>query len=103
LSSLSTPRRTIFKATSGNGRCKAFASSQGAQNAPSDLADDMLEGAEAIAESLFGSREFRRKIYYLAECSKLPIFRLRSALCARESVLLRFISGQEDRALSQES
>ena len=73
------------------------------QHASTDLADDILEGAEAIAEFLFGSPEFRRKIYYLAECSKLPIFRLGSVLCARKSVLLRFISGQEDRVLSQES
>jgi hypothetical protein len=32
LSSLSVPRMTIFKAASGSGRCKAFASSQGARH-----------------------------------------------------------------------
>ena len=31
LSSLSAPRITIFNASSGNGRCKAFASSHGAR------------------------------------------------------------------------
>jgi hypothetical protein len=31
LSSLSAPRPTIFSASSGNGRCNAFASSQGAR------------------------------------------------------------------------
>ncbi|MGY3591709.1 hypothetical protein ACVIGB_008708 [Bradyrhizobium sp. USDA 4341] len=72
------------------------------QNASSDLADDVLEGAEAIAEFLFGSRELRRKVYYLAECSKLPVLRLGSVLCAHKSVVLRFISGQEDRVLLQE-
>jgi hypothetical protein len=70
------------------------------QKTPDELAGDILEGADAIAEFLFGSREHRRKVYYLAECSKLPIFRLGSVLCARKSVLLGFISGQESRVLS---
>jgi hypothetical protein len=72
------------------------------QKTPSELANDILEGADAIAEFLFGSREHRRKVYYLAECSKLPIFRLGSVLCARRSVLLGFISGQERRVFSSE-
>jgi|GEM_PF-1592548 len=58
-------------------------------------ADDILEGAAAIAEYLFGSRDLRRKVYYLAETSKLPVFRLGSVLCARKSVLVGFIKGQE--------
>jgi hypothetical protein len=70
------------------------------QNASTELADDILESAEAIAEFLFGSPEFRRKVHYLAESSKLPVFRLGSMLCARKSVLLQFISGQENRVLS---
>jgi hypothetical protein len=65
------------------------------------LADDLLEGADAIAEYLFGSKATRRKIYYLAETSKLPVFRLGSMLCARKSVLLSFIAGQENRVLLQ--
>jgi hypothetical protein len=67
------------------------------QSSDTELADDILEGADAIAEFLFGSRSNRRKVYYLAECSKLPIFRLGSVLCARKSVLLQFIAGQEER------
>ena len=62
-----------------------------------ELAEDILEGADAIAEFLFGSRSNRRKVFYLAECSKLPICRLGSVLCARKSVLLDFIAGQEER------
>ena len=69
------------------------------QNMPNCLADDLLEGADAIAEFLFGSKESRRRVYYLAECSKLPLFRLGSVLCARRYVLLNFISGQENRVL----
>jgi len=77
------------------------------QNTSSELADDILEGAEAIAEFLFGSNadersRNRRKVYYLSECSKLPLFRLGSVLCARKSVLLSFIAGQENRVLSSE-
>lgn len=72
------------------------------QTMPNELADDILEGAEAIAEFLFGSREHKRKVYYLSETSKLPIFRLGSVLCARKSVLLDFIAGQESRVLLPE-
>ena len=67
------------------------------------LADDMLEKADAIAQFLFGSKELRHKVYYLSECSKLPVFRLGSVLCARKSVLLKFIGGQEDRLLSEQA
>jgi hypothetical protein len=63
------------------------------------LVDDLLEGADAIAEFLFGSPDCRRKVYYFSEGSRLPIFRLGSVLCARKSILLKFITGQEDRVL----
>lgn len=64
---------------------------------PHELADDLLRGADEIAEFIFGKRGGRRKIYYLAETSHLPVFRLGSVLCARKSVLLKWISGQETR------
>jgi len=63
------------------------------------LADDILRGADEIAEFIFGARGSRRKVYYLAECTRLPVFRLGSILCARKSVLLGWISGQESRVL----
>jgi hypothetical protein len=69
------------------------------QNTPNELADDMLRGADEIAEFIFGERGSRRKVYYLAECSRLPVFRLGSVLCAHKSVLLQWISGQESRVL----
>jgi hypothetical protein len=53
------------------------------------LADDILRGADEIAEFIFGPRGSRRKVYYLAECTKLPIFRLGS----------RWIEGQEERVI----
>jgi hypothetical protein len=72
------------------------------QTADRDLADDMLEGAAAIAEYLYRSKSARilRKIYYLAETSRLPIFRLGALLCARKSTLLKFIRDQEERVLA---
>ncbi|HEX3885365.1 MAG TPA: hypothetical protein VHW66_22115 [Stellaceae bacterium] len=66
-------------------------------SAAPDLADDLLRGADEIAEFIFGARGSRRKVYYLAETSHLPVFRLGAVLCARRSVLLRWIAGQENR------
>jgi hypothetical protein len=67
------------------------------ENTPNELADDMLRGAGEIAAFIYGDRERRRKIYYLVECSRLPVFRLGSVLCARKTVLLSWIEGQESR------
>ena len=70
-------------------------------NTSHELADDLLRGADEIAKFIFGEkRGNRRKVYYLAECTRLPVFRLGSVLCARRSVLLNWISGQENRVLS---
>jgi hypothetical protein len=69
------------------------------------LADDILEGAEAIADFLFsGTSDHergrnRRKVYYLAENCQLPFFRIGAILCVRKSVLLDFIASQEVRVL----
>jgi hypothetical protein len=65
--------------------------------APRELADDLLRGADEIAAFIFGDPGSRRKVYYLAECCRLPVFRLGSMLCARRSVLLNWIAGQENR------
>lgn len=77
------------------------------QKNPDRPADDILEGADAIAEFLFlgtsddqRSRN-RRRIYHLAATSGLPFFRLGSALCARKSALLDFIAAQENRGLAR--
>lgn len=66
-------------------------------SASQDLADDLLRGADEIAQFIFGPRGSRRKIYYLAETSHLPVFRLGAVLCARRSVLMKWIAGQESR------
>ena len=66
---------------------------------PQSLSNDLLYGAEAIAEYIFGRREDRRKIYYLFGHTRIPIFRIGSVLCGRRSTLSRWISGQESRVV----
>jgi len=65
-----------------------------------ELADDLLHGADEIATFIFGERGSRRKVYYLAECARLPVFRLGTMLCARRSVLMNWIAGQEGRVMT---
>lgn len=63
-----------------------------------ELSPDMLYGARQIAHFLFGSddRIALRKVYYLAESNRLPVFRLsRTGLCARRSAIRRWIIEQE--------
>jgi hypothetical protein len=62
-----------------------------------ELAPDLLRGAEEIAGFLFGDRAHRRKVYHLAETSRLPVFRLGAVLCARRSILMAWIAAQEKR------
>ena len=64
-----------------------------------ELADDLLKGADAIAEFLFGAPDGRRKVYYLARHSRLPVFRIGSRLCARRTVLMNYISAQERKVV----
>ncbi len=61
------------------------------------LAEDLLRGADAIAIFLFNDRNMRRKVYHLVATSNLPVFKLGSMICARKSVLLRWIEEQEGR------
>jgi hypothetical protein len=71
----------------------------GPNDKPLDKAEErVIRGAEAIAEFIFGDRSHRRKVYYLAECSKVPIHRLGSTLCLRPSAYKSWIESQENRA-----
>ena len=63
-----------------------------------DLADDLLGGAEAIAEFIYGHGPHRRKIYHLVQTKRLPVFHLGSTLCARRSTLIAWIEEQEIKA-----
>jgi hypothetical protein len=62
-----------------------------------EFADDLLRGAGDIALFLFGDRGLRRKVYHLVATSNLPAFKLGSLVCARKSVLLKWVKDQEDR------
>ncbi len=62
---------------------------------PDCIADDLLEGAEAIARFMFGSADKRRRVYHLAARSDLPLFRLGEVICGRRSTLLAWIAEQE--------
>ena len=60
----------------------------------------VIRGAEAIAEFIFGDRSHRRKVYYLAECSKIPIHRPRkhaSACDRRRTKAGSKVRNTEDR------
>ena len=72
------------------------------QAPPPSLGDDLLRGADAIAEFLFGDRTQRRKVYYLTgeATVRMPHFRLGAIICARKSTLLRWIESHEARATS---
>ncbi len=58
---------------------------------------DFIEGLTG-EERARAIKKYRRKIYHLAETSRLPVFRLGSTLCARESALKEFIENQERQA-----
>jgi hypothetical protein len=68
---------------------------------PPDFADDLLRGASAIAEFMFGSRARTetRMVYYLStEVSgqnRPPFFKLMGRLCARKSTIRRWIAEKE--------
>jgi hypothetical protein len=62
-----------------------------------EFAQDLLRGADQITEFLFGDRKLRRKVYHLAATTNLPVFKLGALICARKSVLLKWIADQESR------
>ena len=62
-----------------------------------EFARDLLRGAEEIAQFLYGDRELRRKVYHLVATSNFPVFKLGSMICARKSVLLKWVKDQEER------
>jgi hypothetical protein len=62
-----------------------------------EFAQDLLRGADEITKFLFGDPKLRRKVYHLAATSNLPVFKLGAMICARKSVLLKWITEQESR------
>jgi len=84
------------------------------QESKSPFDGDLILGAVNIATYIFSQfiegtagdeREkaiarYRRKVYHLAETSRLPIFRLGTTLAARKSALQKFVEDQEKRTSS---
>jgi hypothetical protein len=62
-----------------------------------EFGKDMLRGADEIAAFLYNDKTQRRRVYHLVETSYLPIFRLGAMICARKSVLLKWVEEQERR------
>jgi hypothetical protein len=62
---------------------------------PDSLADDLLRGADAIAEFIYGkaTSAYRQRVYRAKD--ELPCFKLGKDICARKSTLLRWIAEQE--------
>ncbi|WP_299803173.1 DNA-binding protein [Tardiphaga sp.] len=68
-------------------------------NEDRSFADDLLEGADAIAAFLYGDKTKRRKVYHLAAINGLPTFNLGALVCARKSTLLDWVKAQEARGM----
>jgi hypothetical protein len=67
---------------------------------PDTLADDLLQGAEAIALFMFGTTNAIRSVYRLSSEvepeHRPPFFKLgTSTLCARKSAILRWVAEKE--------
>lgn len=71
-------------------------------NTPASLCDDLLDGAEAIADFLFGDPTLTRRVSRLKATSNVPLFKIGGRLCARKSQLMQFITTQEQRALGRQ-
>ena len=59
------------------------------------LHEDLLEGAAAISNFLYGRKGNRQRVYRAIRDRKLPVFRMGNRICARRSALMSFIRDQE--------
>lgn len=62
------------------------------------FADDILTGAAEIAAFLYGDANERRRVFYLVETSRLPVFRMGSTICMRRSTWFAWVKEQEKNA-----
>lgn len=77
----------------------------GADDTGLPLHDDLLSGASAIAEFIYGpsgsakeAEAKRRKVFHQAARRELPSFKLGGILCARKSTILKWIEEREQAA-----
>lgn len=64
------------------------------------LSDDLLNGAKAIAQFMYGEATItaQRRVYHAAENLGMPTFRIGKTICSRRSTILRWIEEQERRS-----
>lgn len=69
------------------------------------LADDLLHGADEIAQFIYGETEDekaaesnRRRVYHANDKHGLPTFKLGGTMTARKSTILKWIEAQEHAA-----
>lgn len=69
------------------------------------LAEDILDGATAIAKFFFGDPNQRSRVYHLCATGQLPHFRLgtsrRARIYARKSTLLAWVNERDGLAASE--
>nr|WP_314256807.1 helix-turn-helix domain-containing protein [uncultured Devosia sp.] len=63
----------------------------------SDLRNDLVVGADAVAEFLGMTR---RQVYGAVERRTLPLFKIGSQICVRRSVLISWIEDRERQAMT---
>ena len=61
------------------------------------LAEDLLFGAAAIAEFIYGDKRKRRQVYHLVQSGSLPVFKMGNQVCARKSTVLLWVEEMEGR------
>ena len=66
-----------------------------------NLSDDLLRGADEIAEFMFGDPKKRRLVYHLVQKGCLPVFKFGAMLCARRSTLVASIEEKEIKATKE--
>jgi hypothetical protein len=74
-------------------------------NSDVELAQDIIRRAGPIGRfitpdseaQMLSDKQLARKVYHLAATSNLPVFKIGSIICARKSVLLKWIEDQEKR------
>jgi hypothetical protein len=91
-----SPVADLLHRTDGDADQKLSASAAQSPELAKTIAGDILYGADQIAEFLYGDKKHRRKVYNLVETGRMPHFRLGAGICARQSVLIRWIETQEN-------
>ena len=66
------------------------------------LSQDLIIGAEEIATWLFGAPE-RRRLYHLAETSRLPTLRVGSKIAIQKSVIRASFWAQQSRSFANDN